>query len=88
MGVSLLLALTLLFYFAPDLSLSLLALLPLALSLALRPDLAPALALVALPFYLRPKTLGPVGIPLHELIIWIPRHFILWSRGRHGFVVS
>ena len=30
----------------------------------------PAAALVALPFYMRPLRLGPVGLPLHELLIW------------------
>lgn len=69
--VPLALALLLAFYLAPGLPLSLAALLPLALLLALRPHLAPVLALVALPFYLRPKLLGPVGLPLHELLIWL-----------------
>lgn len=69
--VPLALALLLAFYLAPGLPLSLTALLLLALALALRPQLAPALALVALPFYLRPKMLGPVGIPVHELVIWL-----------------
>ena len=76
----LLLALTLLFYFAPNLWLSLLALIPLALLIALRLDLALALVLAVLPFYLRPKTLGPIGLPLHELIIWLTLGiFILWQ---------
>ncbi len=39
--------------------------------LALHPWLAPTLALVALPFYVRPLVLGPVGLPPHELLIWL-----------------
>ncbi len=31
----------------------------------------PAAALVALPFYMRPLRLGPIGLPLHELLIWL-----------------
>lgn len=47
------------------------ALPPLVLLLALRPWLAPMLALVTLPFYVRPQPLGPIGLPLHELLIWL-----------------
>ncbi|MCS7038334.1 MAG: O-antigen ligase family protein [Caldilineales bacterium] len=47
------------------------ALPPLVLLLAWRPWLAPMLALVTLPFYVRPRPLGPVGLPLHELVIWL-----------------
>ncbi len=31
----------------------------------------PLLALVALPFYMRPVRLGPIGLPLHELCVWL-----------------
>ena len=31
----------------------------------------PALGLIALPLYMRPVRLGPVGLPLHELLIWL-----------------
>ncbi len=31
----------------------------------------PLLALMALPFYMRPLRLGPIGLPLHELFIWL-----------------
>ncbi len=47
------------------------ALPPLVGLLAFSPWSAPALALVALPFYVRPLVLGPVGLPLHELLIWL-----------------
>ncbi|MBX7233534.1 MAG: O-antigen ligase family protein [Caldilineales bacterium] len=64
------------FAFAPSLWLSLILLLILVVVLALRPSLAPALALVALPFFMRPKPLGPIGIPVHELLVWLG--FGLW----------
>ncbi len=64
------------FAFAPGLWLSLILLLALVFVLALRPSLALPLVLVALPFYTRPKPLGPIGIPLHELLIWLA--FGLW----------
>ena len=31
----------------------------------------PAAALVVLPLYMRPVRLGPIGLPLHELFIWL-----------------
>ncbi|MCO6452955.1 MAG: hypothetical protein J5I90_19380 [Caldilineales bacterium] len=65
-----------LFYIAPGLPLSLFTWLTLAVILFLRLDLAPALILVALPLYLKPKPLGPIGIPLHEILIWTA--FGLW----------
>ena len=72
----LLLVISLAFYFAPTIWLSLLLLLILALILALDLELAPALVLAVLPFYMRPKQLGPIGFSLHELVIWIA--FGLW----------
>ncbi|RME85446.1 MAG: hypothetical protein D6775_02805 [Caldilineae bacterium] len=71
-AVQLLLALVaaVLFYFAPGPWLSLLTLLPLLFLLALHHGLALFLALLSLPFYLRPKYLGPVGFSLHEFLIW------------------
>ncbi len=47
------------------------AIFALALVLALDLTLAPALVLVLLPFYMRPKQLGPIGFSLHELVIWM-----------------
>ncbi len=74
--LGLLLALTLAFYFLPSIWMSLVLLGALSLILALRLDLIPALVLLLLPFYLRPKTLGTIGISTHELMIWLG--FILW----------
>ncbi|NOX61618.1 MAG: hypothetical protein GXP42_06680 [Chloroflexi bacterium] len=64
------------FYLVPGLPLSFIFFLPVALFLALRLDLAAAMALAALSIYLRPKPLGPIGLPLHEILIWTA--FGLW----------
>ena len=69
LSLGLLLVLTLALASSPWLSLILLA--PLTLLLWFSPGLAPALALAALPFYVHPKVLGPIGLPLHELLIWL-----------------
>ena len=61
-----LLLLALAFYFAPNIWLSLPVFVALTAALALDMSLAPALVLVLLPFYMRPKHLGPIGFSLHR----------------------
>jgi hypothetical protein len=39
--------------------------------LAMAATWLPVAALVALPLYMRPLRLGPIGLPLHELLIWL-----------------
>ncbi len=71
------LLLTAAFYLAPGLGLTLILLAGVALLIALRPELAPPLILVWLPFYIRPRGLGPVGVAPHELLIWLALGFWL-----------
>lgn len=77
------LILLLAFYFAPGLGLSLLAGIGLALLLSLRLEITPFLVLLALPFYTRPKILGPIGLPLHELLIWLAMALAVFRCGIH-----
>ncbi len=44
---------------------------PLASGLRALATWLPAAALVALPLYMRPARFGPIGLPLHELLIWL-----------------
>ncbi|NOZ48723.1 MAG: O-antigen ligase family protein [Chloroflexi bacterium] len=81
--VPLALALLLAFYMAPHWILSLLVGGLLALLLALRLELAPWLIVPALPFYTHPKLLGAIGLPLHELMIWLVAAVALLRWGIH-----
>ncbi len=74
-GLALLLTLAL--YLAPNFWLTLLLLAAVAALIGLRPELAPPLILSWLPFYIRPKPFGPVGIAPHELLIWLAFGFWL-----------